>query len=89
MSTELWDWFSLSRASFLVLPRVLMHEMPEEWQDNMVKLLDEYDETFTNQPNIGTTVRITKNGKVIKTPEWLVNYRHPDRHKIEELKQPF
>lgn len=29
----LWLWFGLSRASWLTLPRVLMHEMPDEWRD--------------------------------------------------------
>ena len=86
MNAELWDWFGLSRASFLVLPRVLMHEMPEEWQDRMVVLLDEYDETFPNQPDIGTRVQITRKGKLIKTPDWLVNYRHPNKKVIHLLK---
>lgn len=34
----LWGWFGLSRASFLVLPRVLMHEMPDDWQLRMAAL---------------------------------------------------
>lgn len=29
---KLWQWFSLSYAAWLTLPRVLMHEMPDEWQ---------------------------------------------------------
>ncbi|MEA2935040.1 MAG: hypothetical protein QOD74_1686, partial [Variibacter sp.] len=28
-------WFGLSRASFAVLPRVLMQQMPDEWQGRM------------------------------------------------------
>lgn len=80
---RLWGWFSLSYASFLTLPRVLMHEMPDEWQGKMADLLDEYDATFPNTPDIGTRVQITVNGKLARTPAWLINYRHPDRSTID------
>ena len=84
---KLWEWFGLSRASFLTLPRVLMHEMPEQWQDKMADLLKEYDETFSNQPDIGSRVLITdSNGKTIKTPDWITNYRHPNQDEIDKLK---
>ncbi len=83
----LWDWFGLSRASFLVLPRVLMHEMPMDWQKQMAKLLLEYEKVFSNQPPIGTTVRITgENGKIIPTPKWLLDYRNPDKSSIAAIK---
>lgn len=36
---------------------------------------------------MGSKVQITKNNKLTKTPEWLVNYRHPDYNKINELKK--
>lgn len=86
-SEKLWAWFGLSYASFLTLPRVLMHEMPKEWQDKMADLLIEYEDTFPNQPDIGTQVQCTAlNGKLIKFPSWLLNYRHPDREAIKMLK---
>jgi len=84
---RLWGWFGLSYASFLVLPRVLMHEMPDEWQDKMTSLLEEFDKTFPNQPEIGTTVRATKNGKLIEMPKYLINYRHPDYGQINKLRE--
>ena len=79
-------WFGLSYASFLTLPRVLMEAMPARWQGKMAALLREYEQAFPNQPDIGTRVQITKNRKLIKTPKWLINYRHPDREMIESLK---
>ena len=79
-------WFNLSYASWLTLPRVLMRAMPEEWQVKMAQLLFEYDAAFPNQPDIGTRVQITKAGKLIKTPEWLINYRRPHYDKINELR---
>lgn len=87
-SGDLWDWFSLSYASFLVVPRVLMHEMPIEWQDKMAALLHEYDETFDTSSvvNSVSVVGRDSDGKLIKLPEYILNYRHPDREEIERLK---
>jgi hypothetical protein len=83
---RLWGWFELSYASFLVIPRVLMHSMPDDWQNQMASLLEEYQDTFPNQPDIGTRVQATKNGKLTKMPEFLKNYRHPDHRAIEKIK---
>ena len=79
-------WFGLSYASWLTLPRVLMHEMPDEWQQKMADLLHEYEETFPNPPDLGTRVQVTYRGKLTKTPGWLINYRHPDYAQINKLK---
>ncbi len=75
------DWFGLSYASFLTLPRILMQEMPLDWQNRMVGLLREYEEEFPNQPDIYTRVQIVKDGKLIKTPIWLLAYRRPGPHR--------
>jgi hypothetical protein len=63
-----------------------MHEMPDEWQWRMAALLEEYDMTFSNLPDIGSTVRAVKNGKLIAMPRVFTNYRHPDRVKIERMR---
>ena len=84
---KLWGWFGLSYASYLVLPRVLLHEMPDKWQGEMERLLREYDQTFPNQPDLGTRVQIIKNGKLVKTPSWLINYRHPEMDQIKQMKE--
>ena len=73
MDTDLTQWFGLSYASFLILPRVLMEAMPESWQNEMAELLQEYDEAFSNEPDIETRVQVTEDGKLIKMPEWLKN----------------
>jgi hypothetical protein len=83
---RLWLWFSLSRASFLTLPRVLMHAMPDEWQGQMAALLEEYDAAYTNLPDIGSTVRATRGGRLVAMPELYTNYRHPRREEIEALR---
>ena len=39
-------------------------------------------------PDISTRVHITKDGKLIKTPNWLINYRHPDLRMLNTLRGP-
>lgn len=86
---KLWGWFGLSYAAFLVLPRVLMHAMPDEWQEDMERLLSQYEAAFPNQPNIGTTVRATdpKTNRLAKMPDWLCHYRRPDGDEIRRARE--
>lgn len=85
---KLWLWFGLSRAAFLVLPRVGMHAMPDEWQEKMAALLTEYTDAIDTAA-FGVescVVRATdKNGKLAPMPEELLNYRHPHPDTIAEL----
>jgi len=84
---DLWLWFGLSRASFLVLPRVLMHEMPDEWQSEMAALLREYRDAFPALPEIGTRVQCTTlDGKLRSFPDWMLDYRHPDKTEISRAR---
>lgn len=86
--TDLGAYFNLSYAPWLTLPRVLMEAMPKAWQEAMATLLHQYDDAYPNQPDLGTTVRVTDGGKIVPTPEWLLNYRHPDRDMITALRAP-
>lgn len=80
-------WFSLSYASWLVMPRVLMQEMPDEWQDQMAKLLEEWDETWDTSDQPRTIVQgQSSDGKFTKFSKWILNYRHPDKKEIEKHK---
>ena len=83
---DLACYFGLTYASWLTLPRVLMESMPEEWKRSMATLLNQYDDAYPNQPSYGTTVRVTVDGKMVRTPEWLINYRHPDRSMINQVR---
>lgn len=83
---KLWGWFGLSRASFLVLPRVLMHEMPDEWQSKMADLLEEYNETVESINEVDKVYVSARNGnRFCQMPEWLLNYRRPNREKIAQV----
>lgn len=84
---DLSCWFGLSYSSFLTMPRILMEAMPQEWQEKMARLLWEYNDTYTRWPDgWGTQVQFTVNGKLRKWPEWVLNYRRPDRLEIERLR---
>lgn len=86
---RLWLWFELSYAGWLTIPRVLLHEMPDEWQDKMAALLEEYERTFSNFPDgMGTRVQITSRGRPTGLYDWLNNYRHPAKSKIASLRKP-
>lgn len=41
------EYFELSYAHYLVLPRTLLQSMPAKWQKEFVKLLEEFEERFT------------------------------------------
>ena len=61
--------------------------MPLDWQNRMVCLLKGYEEAFPNQPDIGTRVQVTRENKLIKTPEWLINYHRPDTAMIDKFRK--
>lgn len=41
---EIHDYFELSYANWLTLPRTLLQSMPSDWQKDFVELLDKFDE---------------------------------------------
>ena len=86
---RLWGWFGLSYAVWLTLPRVLMHAMPDDWQNRMSALLEEFDEEFPAWADRQYYVTARKNGKMTKLPEWSSRhmYRHPDESVINELRR--
>lgn len=81
-------YFGLSYASFLVLPRVLMQEMSEKWQNKFVALLDEWDKEFPNMPVDTFQVRATSNtGKLVKMPSSLSKYKYPEYEEINKMRR--
>jgi len=84
----LWLWFGLSYAAWLTLPRVEMHAMPDEWQGQMARLLNELDETFPNKPDLATYVSVKRHSKFVKMPRWVADYRHPDMEELAKLRLP-
>ena len=84
---RLWLWFGLSRASWLTMPRVMMHEMTDEWQNKMAELLEEWDETWDSHEFPEPSVSAKSGNKFTRWPSWLLNYRHPSRPDIDKLRR--
>lgn len=84
---RLWGWFELSYASWLTLPRVLMHEMPDEWQKKMAALLEEWNETWDGSDMPSPFVTAKQDGRFTRWPWFIRNYRHPDREQINALRR--
>jgi len=51
--TPIHDWFELSYAEYLTIPRSVLQSMPVEWQERFVKCLEELDETIDWRPETG------------------------------------
>lgn len=83
------DWFELSYAQYLTVPRSIMEAMSEEWQHKMTALLNEVDETFNWRPSEGRYWVQLKDdkGRYVKDP--LMQYRHPDLDYIQSLRKTF
>lgn len=79
------DWFGLTYASYLVLPRVLMQEMPAKWQEKMVILLNEAQDTWEHDDNYTVQLK-DKKGRFKKDP--LADYRHPDWDAVNAARKP-
>lgn len=86
-SSRLWGWFGLSYASFLVLPRVTMCAMPDDWQKRMAVLLEEFDEAYPNHPDIECRVMKRNGNKFGKWPDWILDYRHPREAELRKARR--
>lgn len=80
---QLWGWFGLSYAAWLTLPRILMHEMPDDWQAKMAQLLEQWDETWDTSDLPCTQVTGVRSNRFVAWPSWLMEYRHPNNAEIE------
>jgi hypothetical protein len=77
------EWFELSYAQFLTVPRLVMESMPYEWQLQMKVLLEEMDNTFDWRPLEGRYWVKLKDDKGRYCDAPLQDYRHGD---IEHLR---
>lgn len=77
-------WFGLSYASYLTLPRSLIQSMPNHWQRRLVRLLEQFGETFPGA-DLQYTVKKRKAGKFESDP--LADYRRPDEAAIKRCRK--
>lgn len=83
-------WFGLSYAAWLTLPRVMMQAMPDDWQRDMARLLVEWDNTWRGDAaDIVAATRVQRvgsGGRLEAWPEWVKNYRRPDRAALDDAR---
>jgi len=48
------EWFELTYASYLVLPRSILQSAPVEWQKRFVELLEKLETMYGEVPTNGT-----------------------------------
>ena len=77
---EIHNYFELSYANFLVLPRTVMMDMPTEWQKKFVALLDELDDATNWRDELDSDIEVhfKSNGRYCEIPEKFSQYRHPE-----------
>ncbi len=84
------NWFELSYASFLTLPRLIMQSMPHEWQAAMVKLLEEMDDTYDWRPKGNDCYWVqlrNENGQFTELPESICDSRHGSVEHLRKQKR--
>lgn len=72
------QWFELTRAEYLTIPRSVLQSMPVEWQERFAACLEELDATFDWRPDSGrywVELRDDR-GRICHDP--LKEYRHAD-----------
>lgn len=78
------NWFELSYAQFLTVPRLVMESMPLLWQKDMVALLEKMDDTFDWRPKEGRYWVKLKDGSGRFCDAPLSDYRYGN---IEHLRK--
>lgn len=78
------EGFGLSYASYLVFPRVLMEQMPFEWQTQFRRLWDEWSDTWQGERQLYAVTIRDAAGHFGNDP--LGNYRYPDWAAIERAR---
>lgn len=80
------DWFGLTYASYLVLPRSVLQEMPLGWQKKFVALLEEVQGAVDPEladDNYAVQLRDRKTGRFKLDP--LRVYRRPDQELMDRV----
>lgn len=71
MKEAIHEYFGLTYANYLVLPRTVLQSMPDEWQEKFVQMLREISYTLGDdwEPEGGYRVlALNKNKQFIKDP---------------------
>lgn len=91
MKREVHDFFELSYAQYLTIPRSVLQSMPSGWQVKLVRLLDILDETIDWRPKSGNywvTLRDERGRFISIEHDPLMDYdrgRRRVKHKLKAL----
>lgn len=88
MSEHVHEWFELSRANYLTVPRIALESMPEKWQERFVKCLEELDNSLDWRPEEGRyRVELQdEDGNSLTDP--LQEYRHAPKLSLKPGHSP-
>lgn len=73
------NWFELSYASYLALPRAVLQHMPQDWQNRFVQCLNELSDLVDFDDNYSVNLR-DKKGRFKKDP--LSQYKRFPKEKV-------
>lgn len=87
--TDVHTWFELTYAQYLTVPRSILQEMPDEWQERFVACLEELDQTFDWLPKDGGRYWCRlRDAQGHFTDDPLMQYRRPNGAYIESIRRP-
>jgi hypothetical protein len=98
---RLWKLLSDQHAEFVFIPRVLAHEMPDDWQQRLVGMIEEYNAEFPNLPQMRISVEQLieeepeRNGRgemvpkfsLAPLPKWLKDFNFPNKAAISIVRR--
>lgn len=70
----IWKSFGLTRAAYFVAPRRALQSMPQEWQEQFVRLMEQANERLGPDAFGEYSVQAREAGRFIK--DWRADYRH-------------
>lgn len=74
MSDEIHEWFELTYAQYLTIPRSVLQSMPGKWQRGFVRLLRVLDESIDWRPRSGRYWVTLKDSKGHYVQDPLMDY---------------
>lgn len=81
-------WFELTYASYLTIPRSILEDMPDEWQQRFYLLFAELNERYTSWPPSGQHYEVRlRNERGRYCSDALQAYRHPDQQALASIRK--
>ena len=79
MRRRIHEWFELTYAQYLTIPRSVLRSMPGDWQEKFVMLMDQLDEEVDWRPRDGRYWVALKDGRGRYVRDPLMNYERGRR----------